>query len=74
LNGEIHMRYSILFTAVILVAELAHHVAFADSGPTQAELNAAGQSTEWLLPKEGLQKRSANDGHVRQAGVNRGRV
>jgi hypothetical protein len=25
-------------------------VAHADSGPTQAELNAAGQSTESLLP------------------------
>jgi alcohol dehydrogenase (cytochrome c) len=44
------MWYSILFTAVLLVAGLAQHDAHADGGPTQAELNAAAQSTEWLLP------------------------
>ena len=43
------MWYSILFTAVLLVAGLARHDALADSGPTQAELDAAAQSTEWLL-------------------------
>jgi len=44
------MRYSILSAAVLLAAGLAHYGAYADSGPTQAELNAAGESTEWLLP------------------------
>jgi glucose dehydrogenase len=44
------MRYSLLFTIALLVAGLAQHESLADSGPTQAELNAAGQSTEWLLP------------------------
>ena len=33
-----------------MVAALAQYGAYADSGPSQAELNAAGQSTEWLLP------------------------
>ena len=44
------MTYSSLFTSLLIVAALAHHSAYADSGPTQPELNAAGQSTEWLLP------------------------
>jgi alcohol dehydrogenase (cytochrome c) len=44
------MRYSILSAAVVFAAGLAHYGAYADSGPTQAELNAAGESTEWLLP------------------------
>jgi hypothetical protein len=55
------MRYSILFTAVILVAGLAQHDAFADGGPTQAELSAAGQSTEWLLPNRDYAGRRAVD-------------
>lgn len=29
---------------------LAQHQVHADSGPTQTELNAAGESVEWLLP------------------------
>jgi alcohol dehydrogenase (cytochrome c) len=44
------MRSSIFFSAVLLAAVLAQHDAYADSGPTQAELNAAGQSNDWLLP------------------------
>src|SRR5271163_3827285 len=44
------MRSSIFFSAVLLAAVLAHCDAYADSGPTQAELSAAGQTTEWLLP------------------------
>jgi alcohol dehydrogenase (cytochrome c) len=44
------MWYSILFTSILLAAGLAQHKAHADEGPTQAELNAAAQSTEWLLP------------------------
>jgi alcohol dehydrogenase (cytochrome c) len=44
------MRYSILSAALVMVAALAQYGAYADSGPSQAELNAAGQSTEWLLP------------------------
>jgi alcohol dehydrogenase (cytochrome c) len=44
------MRCSICFTAIFLVVGLAQHDAHAASGPTQAELNAAGISTEWLLP------------------------
>src|SRR5947209_13413344 len=43
------MRYSML-SAVLMAAWRAHYNANADSGPTQAELNAAGQGTEWLLP------------------------
>jgi alcohol dehydrogenase (cytochrome c) len=34
----------------MLAAGLAHRDAYADGGPTQAELNAADRSTEWLLP------------------------
>ena len=44
------MKHSILFTAVFILAALAQYNAYADGGPTQAELNAAGESTEWLLP------------------------
>jgi alcohol dehydrogenase (cytochrome c) len=45
------MNYSMfLFTAVLMSAGLDQQDAYADSGPTQAELNAADQSTEWLLP------------------------
>jgi alcohol dehydrogenase (cytochrome c) len=44
------MRYSILFTAVLIAAGLAQFDAYADGAPTQAELNAADQSTDWLLP------------------------
>ena len=39
-----------LSAAVLIAAGLALHNAYADGGPTQAELNAAGESTEWLLP------------------------
>jgi alcohol dehydrogenase (cytochrome c) len=44
------LRCSIFFSALFLVARLVQYDAHAASGPTQAELNAAGTSTEWLLP------------------------
>ena len=44
------MRCSLLSAALLVTAALARYNAYADSGPTRAELNAAGQSTEWLLP------------------------
>ena len=44
------MRYAIVFIAVLILAGLVQYNAYADGGPTQAELNAAGESTEWLLP------------------------
>src|SRR5215469_1392006 len=44
------MRYSMLSTVLLIGPALAQYSAYADSGPIQAELNAAGQSTEWLLP------------------------
>jgi len=43
------MWYSTLFAAVLLVAGLGQRAASADNGPTQAELNAAAESSEWLL-------------------------
>src|SRR6516165_9186952 len=50
MEREVHMRYSILSAAFLMAGALAQFSAYADSGPTQAELNAAGQSTEWLVP------------------------
>ena len=44
------MRSSTCVTAIFLAVGLAHHNAHAGSGPTRAELNAAGINTEWLLP------------------------
>jgi len=43
------MWYSTLFAAVLLVAGLGQRAASADNGPTQAELNAAAESSERLL-------------------------
>ena len=40
----------VLSAAALLLAGLAQHNAYPENGPTQAELNAAGESTEWLLP------------------------
>ena len=44
------MRYSILSAAILVATGLGQYSAYAADGPTQAELNAAGESTEWLLP------------------------
>jgi len=44
------MRFFIGLVASFIVPLLAQHQVHADSGPTQTELNAAGESVEWLLP------------------------
>ena len=44
------MRYSIVLSALFAAAFLLQRQADADAGPTQAELDAAGESIEWLLP------------------------
>jgi len=44
------VRYSIVLSALFAVSFLFQPQAGAASGPTQAELDAAGESTEWLLP------------------------
>jgi hypothetical protein len=44
------MRFSIVLVALFIAAVSAHRQACADVGPTQAELDAAGESVEWLLP------------------------
>ena len=50
MEREVQMRYSMLSAALFMAAALAQNNAYADSGPTQPELNAAAQGTEWLLP------------------------
>ena len=44
------MRFFIGLVASFIALLLAQHQVHADSGPTQTELNAAGESVEWLLP------------------------
>jgi alcohol dehydrogenase (cytochrome c) len=44
------MRFFIGLVASFIAPLLAQHQVHADSGPTQTELNAAGESVEWLLP------------------------
>ena len=44
------MRFFIGLLASFIAPLLAQHLAQAGSGPSQTELNAAGESVEWLLP------------------------
>src|SRR5215469_6907573 len=44
------MRFFIGLVASFIAPLLAQHQVYGDSGPTQTELNAAGESVEWLLP------------------------
>jgi alcohol dehydrogenase (cytochrome c) len=44
------MRFSIVPFALLIAVVLAQRQACAAMGPTQAELDAAGESVEWLLP------------------------
>jgi alcohol dehydrogenase (cytochrome c) len=44
------MRCSIVLFALFISATVVQRQAYADVGPTQADLNAAGESVEWLLP------------------------
>ena len=44
------MRFSIVLFALFIAVVLAQRQACAAMGPTQAELDAAGESVEWLLP------------------------
>jgi len=44
------MRFSIVLFALFIAVVLAQRQACAEMGPTQAELDAAGESVEWLLP------------------------
>ena len=44
------MKHLMLSAATLVAAGLGQYSAYAADGPTQAELNAAGESTEWLLP------------------------
>ena len=44
------MRFSNVLFTLFFAAVLAQRQAQADTGPTQAELDAAGDSVEWLLP------------------------
>ena len=40
------MKYSILSAAILVATGLGQYSAYAADGPTQAEVNAAGESTE----------------------------
>src|SRR6516164_4835082 len=44
------MRFFIGLVALFIAPLLAQHQVHGDSGPSQTELNAAGESVEWLLP------------------------
>jgi alcohol dehydrogenase (cytochrome c) len=44
------MRYSAVLFSLFIAAVLVQREACADMGPTQAELDAGGESVEWLLP------------------------
>jgi alcohol dehydrogenase (cytochrome c) len=44
------MRWSIALLALFISAILVQRQAYAGDGPTQADLNVAGDSLEWLLP------------------------
>ena len=44
------MRFLIGLIALFIASRLAQHQVHAGGGPTQTELNAAGESVEWLLP------------------------
>ena len=44
------MRYSAVLFTLFIVAVLVQREACADMGPTQAELDAGGESVDWLLP------------------------
>src|SRR6201984_3901131 len=44
------MRYSAVLFSLFIAVVLVQREARADMGPTQAELDAAGESCEWLLP------------------------
>ena len=44
------MRFFIGLVASFIAPLLAQHQVHGDSGPSQTELNAAGESVEWLLP------------------------
>ena len=50
MQREVPMGYSMLSAALLMAAALAQNNAYADSGPTQAELNAAGQPPSGLFP------------------------
>src|SRR5215831_15050221 len=44
------MRFLTGLIALFIAPRLAQHQVHAGGGPTQTELNAAGESVEWLLP------------------------